>query len=435
MSDITVEPKNINGAIVPPADKSISHRAIIIASLAQGKTKIYNLSDCDDCKQTLNAFRAMGVGICVDQGLVTIEGSGLRGLKRPETGRLFMGNSGTSMRLISAVLAAQDFSCELYGDQSLSKRPMARIIEPLSLMGAQISGKNAGQFAPLVIKGKSGLRAISYRMPVASAQVKSAILLAGLYASGVTKINEKIKSRDHTERMLKQFGADICVKGLSISLKASAALKARETVVPGDISAASFFLVAGCINPGSRIKAVSVGLNPTRAGVLAVLKKMGAKISCKYSQRAMLNKNFSAEPWGEVTAAYSQLKAVVIKAGEIPALIDELPVLMVAATQAAGKTVIKQAGELRFKETDRISAMVSGLSSLGAKIKVSGDDIIIQGPCALSGGLVDSFGDHRVAMSMAIAGLTAQGPVIIKDADCVNISFPGFFKQLRKVYV
>lgn len=431
MSTITVEPKRLKGEIVPPPDKSISHRAVIIASLATSTTQVDNLSVCQDCQHTLNAFRALGVTITEKKGSFCIQGKGLDGLSEPAR-ELYLGNSGTSMRLILGVLAGQRFSCTLTGDESLSKRPMKRVTQPLSLMGAKITGKQGAEFAPLTIQGGE-LKPISYQTPVASAQVKSAILLAGLYAKGKTQVREPAKSRDHTERMLNKFGADIIEEDLLVSVQGRASLVSRDITVPGDISAASFFLVGACISKGSRVIVESCGLNPTRTAFLRILQKMGAAISWTYQDSQMAAEDYSDEAIGTITAKSSPLKSLTISPDQIPSLIDELPVLMVAATQAEGETKICGAGELRVKETDRISAMVTNLSQMGADIESSGNDVIIRGPAKLSGAGIDSFGDHRTAMSMAIAGLVAQGRTTIKNIDCVNISFPGFFETLSRL--
>lgn len=431
MSSITIEPKRLEGEITPPADKSISHRAIVIASIACGKTQISNLSVCEDCLHTLDAFKSLGVSITEVDDLCSIEGKGLDGLTKPGV-ELYLGNSGTSMRLILGVLAGQQFSCVISGDASLSKRPMKRVTQPLSSMGAKITGKDEGNFAPLTIQG-GHLLPISYQTPIASAQVKSAILLAGLYAQGLTQVRESAKSRDHTERMLKRFGADITVQDLSVSVKGRANLIGNDLDVPGDISCASFFLVGACISKDSNVTIKSVGLNPTRIAFLKILRKMGAAISWKYQNSKMQREDYNDEAKGEIAARYSHLKGVTIKPEQIPSVIDELPILMVAATQSEGKTIISGAGELRVKETDRIEAMVGNLSRMGADIESSKDDIIIRGPSRLVGSAVDSFNDHRTAMSMVVAGLIAHGRTTIKDVDCINISFPGFFETLSQL--
>ena len=434
MPNITIKPKSLHGRITAIADKSISHRAIIVASLAQGKTRLKNLSVCQDCLRTIEAFRSLGITITQDKSSFLIQGSGLTGLRKPAGGQLYMGNSGTSMRLISGVLAGQNFSCLLTADASLSQRPMKRIIRPLSLMGAKIAGskRDAQEFAPLTIQG-GRLSPIQYETPVASAQVKSAILLAGLYAEGTTLVREPAKSRDHTERILKKFAADISVEGLSVSLRGQAHLVSQDISIPGDISAATFFLVGASICKGSRILVQSVGLNPTRIASLELLQNMGASLSWKYRDSQMAKEDYNDEAQGDIIAQYSHLKAITVKPEQVPSLIDELPVLMVAATQAEGETKILGAGELRVKETDRINSMVSNLSRMGANIESSDNDIIIRGPSKLTGAVVESFNDHRTAMSAAIAGLIASGRTTIKNIDCVNISFPGFFDTLSRL--
>jgi len=431
MPSVTIEPKSLRGEITPPPDKSISHRAIIISSLACGKAIVENLSVCEDCLCTLNAFKSMGVAIKASKDYTCIQGKGLKGLRKPRA-KLYLGNSGTSMRLILAVLAGQQFSCVVSGDTSLSKRPMKRVIKPLSLMGAKITGKDADNFAPLAIQGGT-LRPICYETPIASAQVKSAVLLAGLYAEGTTKVTEPAKSRDHTERMLKRFGAQIRLQDLSVSVKGKANLISRDIDVPGDISAASFFLVGACISKDSSVTVKSVGLNPTRIAFLKLLQKMGASISWKYRESRMAGEDFYDEARGEVTARYSHLEGLTINPDQIPSLIDELPILMVAATQSEGETTIRGAGELRVKETDRINAMVSNLSKMGADIESCNDNIIIRGPSGLTGSTVESFNDHRTAMSMAIAAVVARGRTTIKNIECVNVSFPGFFDTLSQL--
>lgn len=376
----------------------------------------------------------MGVAISKDKNFFSIQGKGLESLSKPAKDELYMGNSGTSMRLISGVLAGQNFSCVLTADASLSQRPMRRIIEPLSLMGAKIAARevNGLKVPPLTIQGAK-LKAIRYDSPVASAQVKSALLLAGLYANGQTQVSEPVKSRDHTERMLKKFGADISVAGLSVSVQGEANLVSQELEVPGDISAASFFLTGACISKDSQIFVQSVGLNPTRIAFLNILQNMGARLSLRYQDNQMASDEYTDEAIGQVSASHSHLKALTITSEQVPSLIDELPILMVAATQAEGQTKILGAGELRVKETDRINSMVSNLSRMGANIEASGNDVIIRGPAKLKGAAVDSFNDHRTAMSMAIAGLVASGRTTIKNIDCVNISFPGFFEALSSL--
>lgn len=431
MPKVTIQSKKIKGELKAPSDKSISHRAVILGSLAQGKTKILNFSPCDDCLSTLGAFKELGVSMVHQEDELIIEGRGLGGLQKPR-GRIYLGNSGTSMRLILGVLSGEDFPVTLTGDASLSRRPMKRITAPLSSMGAKIEGGDDANFAPLTIQGGK-LKAIDYVTPMASAQVKSAILLAGLYAEGATTVRFSAASRDHTERMLMQFGVSLSLDSNSVSVQGRACLKAQDIVIPGDISAAAFFLVAASIVPGSEVTVHSVGLNPTRVACVAVLRQMGASVDVRYADKKMKNASYSGEACGDITVHYGSLKGIVIEAKSIPLVIDELPILMVAATQAHGKTIIKGAGELRVKETDRISAMVANLSKMGASISSSGDDVVINGPSKLEANKVESFGDHRIAMSMAIAGLVARGDTTIANSECVDISFPGFFNELMRL--
>ncbi|MFH1407308.1 MAG: 3-phosphoshikimate 1-carboxyvinyltransferase [Candidatus Omnitrophota bacterium] len=421
--------KKIQGQVTPPADKSISHRAVMLGSIAQGRTVIENFLFADDCLRSVEAFCAMGVDITRDEknGLVTVEGKGLYGLRKPAA-QLYLGNSGTSMRLLLGVLAGCEFEATVSGDESLSRRPMKRVTEPLRQMGAEIKGKDNADFAPLIIKGRKPLKPLEYVMPVASAQVKSAILLAGLYADGVTKISEPIKSRDHSERMLRLFGADIKIDGETISIKGSPVLKSKNIRVPSDISSAAFFIVAAAILPGSSLTIKNLGLNPTRTGIIDVLKAMGAKITIS-------NFRDDYEPIGDVTIAGSGLRATAIEADIIPRLIDELPVIMVAAAVADGVTTIRGAGELRVKETDRINSMVTNLKKIGADITSAEDNILIHGPTRFKAASVESFGDHRTAMSMAVAGLASDGGMELTDTQCISTSFPSFEAMLRSVAV
>ncbi len=440
----------INGAIRVPGDKSISQRAIMIGSIAEGVTEAGGLLMGDDCAHAINAFKAMGVRIKTgpqDRGQGTrliIKGRGLHGLKKPKR-NLYIGNSGTTMRILSGILAGQEFECVLEGDKSLSKRPMKRVVAPLKAMGASINSKPKTQtekqknrkivkndiFPPLVISGRYPLKAIKYKLPVPSAQVKSAVLLAGLYADGITEVAESVKSRDHTERMLRKFGADITVKGLKVSVRRSVLRSAGRIDIPGDISSAAFFIVAALILRSSKLIIKDTGINPTRTGLLDILKKMGADIDIRISNA----QKGSYEPAADITVKSSRLKGVVIEGDIMPRLIDELPVLMVAAAFADGDTVIKGAGELRIKETDRIFSMSTNLIKMGADIKIDGDDIIINGKNNLIGSEVDSFGDHRTAMSMVIAGLRAEGRTTVLNTDCINKSFPGFKNQIFSLIV
>lgn len=411
-----------------PPDKSISHRAVLIGSLSEGRVVIKNFLHAEDCIATVNAMRLLGVSIVESgKGEIVVEGVGLTGLKPPPA-TIDCGNSGTTMRLLMGILAAQSFSSRLTGDQYLRKRPMDRVIRPLRQMGAKIQGLQGDTRAPIEIEGAQ-LNPTSYESPIASAQVKSAILLAGLYCKGRTSVREPYKSRDHTERMLHQFGAHIEVERLAVSVTGPATLRAHEIVVPGDISSAAFLLAAAALVPGSELLIHDVGLNPTRTGFLSVLSRMGAHISGTDVADDGLN-----EPSGNLSVrGTEQLRAFRIGPEDIPALIDEVPILAVVALRAEGTSVIEGARELRVKETDRLSAVVKNLSALGARVREMPDGLVIDGPQRLRGGAVDSFGDHRIAMAMAVAGLIADGPVTISDTDCVATSFPGFFEVVRKV--
>jgi len=412
--------KRLSGRIVLPGDKSISHRAVMLGAIAKGETRVRGLLDCDDCNFTIGAFKHMGVDIKTKGDVTIIKGKGLDGLEAPK-GPIYLGDSGTSMRILSGILAGQDFEATLEGDESLSRRPMERIVEPLSLMGVDIRASE-GNLPPIKIRG-GRLNTIDYKMPVPSAQVKSAILFAGLYADGVTKVREPFKSRDHTERMMKYFGADISVEGLQISVKGKRELKARSLEVPGDISSASFFMVGAALIPGSKVRICNVSINPTRSGIIKVLSMMGAKIKILKSKDIF-------EPFADIEVGSSSTKGIVIEEGLIPNIIDELPIIFVLAALSRGKTVIEGAKELRVKETDRINSMKHNLENMGARLKVEGDSIVIEGTGSIKGAALRSFGDHRTCMAMAIAALAAKGESTIDDASCIRKSFPGFFKAL-----
>jgi len=423
VSELRIKPvRCLKGKSALPGDKSISHRAIILASLARGKTLVSGISKGEDVLNTARAFQSMGIEI---QGLgsenITIQGKGLRGLSQPKN-IIDCGNSGTTMRLLSGILAGQNFSSTITGDESLRKRPMDRVVAPLERMGAKIEGR----FAPLKIEGGK-LKAIFYQTPIPSAQVKSAILLAGLYAQGKTEVTEPTKSRDHTERMLKYLGADIEVKNLTVGITGRKELIAEPINIPGDISSASFFIVGAILLSGSHIRLSGVGLNPTRAGIIDVLKKMGAEIEIGNLREE------NNEPLGDIIVRESRLKGITIGGETIPGVIDELPILTVAATQAEGKTIIKDAKELRIKETDRIKALNINLSKMGVAVEEREDGLIIQGPCQLEGARVDSFTDHRMAMALAIAGLIARGETIVSDIECIKTSFPEFIEILERL--
>lgn len=423
------------GKVILPGDKSIAHRALILSALSRGKTTIKNFPVHDDSLATLKALRVLGVKLQHKGSRVVVSGGGRQGLKKPSK-PIFAGNSGTTLRLLAGLLASQDFKTKIIAAKYLSLRPMARVNIPLRLMGACISSRIRGkeEYAPLVIKG-GNLKGITYRLPVASAQVKSAILLAGLSAKGRTCVIEGVPTRDHTERMLKIFGANISVKNNRITLNPDRDLVGpRQIYIPADISSAAFFIVLASIIPGAKISMEKVSLNPTRSGIIRILKRMGAKIKITLLGK---NKAQGFEPMGNITVNSSKLKGVVVAPSEIPSLVDELPILMVAACFARGKTVIKGAGELRVKETDRINSMLVNLKGMGADIraaKAAGDeDIFIEGGGGLCGTGLKSFGDHRTAMSMIIAALAAEGGSRIDDIDCINKSFPGFLTVLNSL--
>lgn len=413
--------KRLTGTIALKGDKSISHRSVMISSIAEGRSRIKNFANSGDCFSTVMAFKQLGISIDVSGDSLTVEGKGLKGLARSDKD-IYLGNSGTSMRLLSGILAGQEFESKLTGDESLSSRPMDRIIEPLRLMGADIKGRD-DRYAPLVIKG-GALKAVNYRTRVASAQVKSAIIFAALYAEGVTEIEEPVKSRDHTERMLSLFGARMVIGERKVSIDGMPDLKAREISIPGDISSAAFFMVAASILDGSEIRIKGLLCNCTRTGIIDTLRDMGADIN-------MEAKRFSGcEDVCDVVVRRSKLNGIDVKKDRIPSVIDELPVLLVAAVFAEGRTRIHGAGELRVKETDRIASMTGELKKMGADITVQGDDIYVNGTGELKGAKLESFGDHRTAMSLAIASIAAKGESEISGIDCVDTSFPGFFGLL-----
>ncbi|RJP60207.1 MAG: 3-phosphoshikimate 1-carboxyvinyltransferase [Candidatus Auribacter fodinae] len=420
---ITVTPcSKIDTVVTVPGDKSISHRSLMVSALSEGTCSISNLLTSEDCLHTLQALRALGVSI-IQQGdtKFTVAGSGLQGLKNPSS-PLDMGNSGTGMRLLAGLLSSQKVTAVLFGDESLSMRPMKRIITPLTVMGADISARD-GNYPPLTIRGKK-LNPIEYQLPVASAQVKSAILLAALPLNGETTIIEPSHSRDHTEKMLRYFGADITVDGLSISLMGGKKLTARDIVVPGDISSAAFFMVAAAAMPGAKLVIKDVGLNPTRTGIIKVLHQMGADIVISPSEHDVAK---WAEERGDIHIKGTRLSGITIGGDDIPNVIDELPIIAVAGALADGVTVIKDAHELRVKESDRISTMVTNLKKIGVRVEEQSDGMTIGGNSELAGAEVDSYGDHRIAMSMAVAGLFVRnGRITVKDVKNINTSFPNF---------
>lgn len=414
--------RRIKGIISVPGDKSISHRAVMLAGISRGKSLIRGFLKSDDCLSTIGCFRRLGVDIAEENGCIAVCGKGLQGLREPGAA-LDAGNSGTTLRLLSGILSGQEFPSIITGDESLRKRPMSRIITPLRQMGAVIEGE--GDYAPLSIRG-SRLRGIEYGLPIPSAQVKSAILLAGLYADGITKVIEKVPSRNHTEIMLEHFGAEISRDGTIIQISGSK-LEGKELKVPGDISSAAFFIAAAAAIPGSELVVRGVGVNPTRTGIIDVLREMGADI--RYDKLHTL----CGEAVADVAVHGRQLHGTNISGDIIPRMIDEVPVLAVIAAAAEGTTVIKGAGELKIKESNRIAAMVSQLGKLGVRIRELEDGMEIEGRCTIKGGEAESFGDHRIAMAMAICGLLADGEIRIKGRETVSISFPGFFETLAEI--
>ncbi|MBP1045677.1 3-phosphoshikimate 1-carboxyvinyltransferase [Enterococcus sp. BWM-S5] len=418
--------QQLSGTIHVPSDKSISHRSIMFGSIAHGKTTIKNFLRGEDCLSTLAAFRALGVSIEDDGETITVHGTGFEGLK-PSKEAIDVGNSGTTIRLISGILAGRPFTTKLFGDASIAKRPMARVMNPLNEMGADCTGREGSEFPPLTINGNKELKPLHYNMPVASAQVKSAILFAALQAEGETVVIEKEKTRDHTEDMIRQFGGRVDVSGKEIHLQGPQTFTGQEVNVPGDISSAAFFLVAGLILPNSRIVLENVGLNPTRTGIIDVIKQMGGKIIVEEVDK----ENRS----GRITVETSDLKGTEIKGEIIPRLIDELPIIALMATQAEGTTVIRDAEELKVKETNRIDAVANELNHLGAEITPTDDGLIIQGKTALNGGKVTSYGDHRIGMMLQIAALLVEeGEVELEKADAIAVSYPNFFEDLENLY-
>ena len=414
---------HLNGSIRVPGDKSISHRSIIFGSLAEGETKVYDILRGEDVLSTMQVFRDLGVEIEDKDGVVTIQGVGMDGLKAPKNA-LDMGNSGTSIRLISGVLAGADFEVEMFGDDSLSKRPMDRVTLPLKKMGVSISGQTERDLPPLHLKGTKNLTPIHYELPIASAQVKSALIFAALQAQGQSVIIEKECTRNHTEDMLRQFGGDLSVDGKKITIQGPQKLIGQEVVVPGDISSAAFWLVAGLIVPNSRVILKNVGINETRTGIIDVIRAMGGKL--EITDIDPIAKSAS------LTVETSDLKGTEIGGALIPRLIDELPIIALLATQAQGQTVIKDAEELKVKETDRIQVVADALNSMGATITPTADGMFIKGKSALHGAKVNTFGDHRIGMMTAIAALlVADGEVELDRAEAINTSYPSFFDDLE----
>lgn len=417
--------KHLKGEITVPGDKSISHRSIMLGSIASGITEVHGFLNGADCISSMNCFRQMGVDIAYDGSIVTIHGNGLHGLKAPAD-TLDVGNSGTTTRLMSGILAAQNFSSRVIGDDSICRRPMKRIITPLAMMGADITSERGNDCAPLIINGRK-LKGIHYDSPVASAQVKSCVLLAGLYADGETSVTEPYVSRNHTELMLNAFGGSCTTLGTTATVTSDPVLTGQKIIVPGDISSAAYFLVAGLIAENSEITIKNVGINPTRDGIIDVIKMMGGDITF-----ANVNAD-SGEPTADITVKTSSLKGCVIEGDIIPKLIDEIPVIAILACFAEGETVIKDAAELKVKESNRIDVMVNNLSAMGADITGTDDGMIIRGGKPLHSAVIHSKKDHRIAMSFAVAAMCAEGETEILDADCVNISYPDFYRDLENL--
>jgi len=433
MSSLTITPAGpLKGTIAVPGDKSITHRAIILSALAEGDSVISSYCRGEDCLNTMRAFQAMGIQIEARPEQLRVRGKGCWGLTEPAQ-PLDCGNSGTGIRLLAGLLAGQDFFTILTGDESIRRRPMGRVVKPLREMGAAIAGRKGGELAPLAITG-SRLRGLTYASPVASAQVKSSLLLAGLYAEGTTRVSEPRKSRDHTERLFRYFGIPVQEEGFTVAIQGrpSVGWAGKPVVVPGDLSAAAFFIVGATLVPGSDVTITSVGINQTRTGMVDILTEMGANIQ-------MLNRRDEAgEPVADLHVRAASLHGVRIGAERIPQTIDEFPILCVAAALAEGKTEITGASELRVKESDRIAAMATELRKMGAAAEETNDGLIIQGlgntkSKRLRGAVCTSYGDHRVAMAMAIAGLAAEGETQIQDTECIETSFPGFESKLLEL--
>ncbi len=433
MASLTITPRGpLTGTIAVPGDKSITHRAIILSALAEGDSTIASYCRGEDCLNTMRAFQAMGIQIEERPEQLRVRGKGLWGLTEPAQ-PLDCGNSGTGIRLLAGLLAGQDFFTILTGDESIRRRPMGRVVKPLREMGAVIAGRKGGELAPLAITG-SRLRGLAYASPVSSAQVKSSLLLAGLYAEGTTRVSEPRKSRDHTERLFRYFGIPVQEQASAVSIEGRPAVgwTGKPLVVPGDLSAAAFFIVGATLVAGSDVTLTSVGINPTRAGLLDILTEMGANLQ-------LLNQRDEAgEPVADIRVRSARLHGVRIGSERIPQTIDEFPILCVAAALAEGNTTITDAGELRVKESDRIATMTAELRKMGVAVEESSTGLLIQGLGSgtrnrLKGAACTSYGDHRVAMSMAIAGLNADGQTTIQDTDCIETSFPGFESKLLEL--
>lgn len=425
MAQLFKQSKGLHGTIDVPGDKSISHRAVMLGALAEGQTEIRGFLYGEDCLSTVRILRKLGVEIEVDFERVLVSGKGLFGLKEPDD-VLHVGNSGTTIRLICGILAGQDFNSFLTGDKSICQRPMGRVIKPLTMMGAKIMGKAQNSLAPLGIVG-SPLQAITYQSPVASAQVKSAVLLAGLYAEGWSEVIEPYQSRNHTEVMLASFGGEVVITDTGAKVKGRPTLKGQSIQIPGDISSAAYLLVAGSIVPNSHILLKSVGLNPTRTGILTVLEEMGAKLSIPKQWVS------GGELMGDILVESSVLKATKISGAIIPSLIDEIPILAVAAAFAKGVTEIRDAQELKLKESNRLESIAAGLGTFGCQVDILEDGLRIYGGSHLKGSTCDSFDDHRIAMSMAVAAIAAEGETWIDGFEAVAVSWPDFLYDLKKL--
>lgn len=427
MAELTLKPirQPINGTLEVPGDKSISHRAVMFGSLASGDTEISNFLNSEDCFRTIEAFQKLGVQMTIDGQNITIHGKGISGLSEAKT-PLYFGNSGTTARLMLGILVGLPFVSMIYGDPHLTERPMDRVVNPLQQMGASLYGRDENRLLPIAIKG-GDLEGIHYELPVKSAQVKSAILLAGLFAKSRTTIIEQTKTRDHTENLLQAFGADLHVSGLEVSITNARNLTGTSIYVPGDISSAAFHLGAAAIVPESHLTIAKVGLNETRTGIIDVLRQMGADLTITNE------KTLNGEKIGDVTIKQTDLEGITISGDMIPRLIDELPLIALIATQANGKTVIRDAEELRVKETDRIAAVVDVLSTLGARIEETADGMIIKGRTSLTGGSISAYSDHRIAMMGAISSLITKEEVTIDDDASIAISYPNFLEDLKYI--
>ncbi|WP_396654025.1 3-phosphoshikimate 1-carboxyvinyltransferase [Mechercharimyces sp. CAU 1602] len=421
-------PRRLQGQVQVPGDKSISHRAVMFGAVANGTTRVNGFLAGADCRQTVACFRQLGVEIQAESDTsLRVIGKGWEGLREPQT-VLDVGNSGTTIRLLLGILAGRPFHATIIGDESIARRPMGRVVHPLSRMGAQLDGRENGKYTPLSIRG-GNLSALTYESPIASAQVKSALLLAGLQAEGVTHLTEPTRSRDHSERMLASFGVDIEVTAEGVSVQGGQSLSATNVKVPGDISSAAFLIGAALLVPDSEITIRDVGLNPTRTGIITAVRAMGADMNVNQTDICC------GEPIGDITIRTSSLRGIHIGGELIPRLIDEIPLLALLATQAEGRTVIADAAELRVKETDRIYSTAQELRKLGARVEETEDGLVIDGPTPLIGNECNSYGDHRIGMMAAIAGLIAEGGVEVKNAGAIQVSFPGFVECVQHLCV